>query len=115
MKVFDIKAISEVAKNNHALLAVDNTFLTPYFQRPLDLGADMSTYSLTKYMNGHSDVIMGAIVTNNTELHDKLRFLQNGECFSINVVLNIESWRKPTEIDRFFLSRLYRYYQRKVC
>lgn len=77
MKVFDIKAISEVAKNNHALLAVDNTFLTPYFQRPLDLGADMSTYSLTKYMNGHSDVIMGAIVTNNTELHDKLRFLQN--------------------------------------
>ncbi|KRT83880.1 hypothetical protein AMK59_3307, partial [Oryctes borbonicus] len=59
MKVFDIKAIAEVAKNNHALLAVDNTFLTPYFQRPLELGADLSSYSLTKYMNGHSDVIMG--------------------------------------------------------
>ncbi|GJQ75911.1 hypothetical protein Trydic_g17971 [Trypoxylus dichotomus] len=77
MKVFDIKAIAEVAKNNHALLAVDNTFLTPYFQRPLDLGADLSLYSLTKYMNGHSDVIMGAIVTNNSEMHDKLKFLQN--------------------------------------
>ncbi|KAI4461919.1 trans-sulfuration enzyme family member [Holotrichia oblita] len=77
LKIFDLKAIAEVAKNNHALLCVDNTFLTPYFQRPLELGADLTTYSLTKYMNGHSDVIMGAIITNNKELHDKLRFLQN--------------------------------------
>lgn len=80
LKIFDLRAIAEVAKNNHALLCVDNTFLTPYFQRPLELGADLTTYSLTKYMNGHSDVIMGAIITNNKELHDKLRFLQNGEC-----------------------------------
>ncbi|KAI4461928.1 trans-sulfuration enzyme family member [Holotrichia oblita] len=78
LKVFDIKAIAEIAKNNNALFCVDNTFLTPYFQRPLELGADLSSYSLTKYMNGHTDVIMGAVVTNNKEMHDKLRFLQNG-------------------------------------
>ncbi|KAK9722461.1 Cys/Met metabolism PLP-dependent enzyme [Popillia japonica] len=77
LKVFDIRAIAEIAKNNGALFCVDNTFLTPYFQRPLELGADLSSYSLTKYMNGHTDVIMGAIVTNNKDLHDKLRFLQN--------------------------------------
>lgn len=80
LKVFDIRAIAEIAKNNGALFCVDNTFLTPYFQRPLELGADLSSYSLTKYMNGHTDVIMGAIVTNNKDLHDKLRFLQNSKC-----------------------------------
>lgn len=78
LKVCDIKAIAEIAKKNGAHLAVDNTFLTPYFQRPLELGADFSVYSLTKYMNGHSDVVMGAVVTNNTEMYNKLRFLQNG-------------------------------------
>ncbi|KAK9722463.1 Cys/Met metabolism PLP-dependent enzyme [Popillia japonica] len=77
LKVFDIRAIAEIAKNNKALFCVDNTFLTPYFQRPLELGADISSYSLTKYMNGHTDVIMGAIVTNNEEVYTKLRFLQN--------------------------------------
>ncbi|KAI4461921.1 trans-sulfuration enzyme family member [Holotrichia oblita] len=78
MKVSDIKAIAEIAKNNHAIFCVDNSFLTPYFQRPLELGADITMYSLTKYMNGHADVIMGALVTNNKEMHDKLRFIQYG-------------------------------------
>ncbi|XP_022900715.1 putative cystathionine gamma-lyase 2 isoform X2 [Onthophagus taurus] len=77
LKITDISGVAEIAKNNKILFAIDNTFLTPYLQRPLDLGADLSTYSLTKYMNGHSDVIMGAIVTNNTELAQQLRFLQN--------------------------------------
>lgn len=63
------------------IVVVDNTFLTSYFQRPLELGADVVMYSLTKYMNGHSDVIMGAAVTNNEDVHNKLRFLQNGKCF----------------------------------
>jgi len=77
LKVLDIKAVSQVTKKHKILLAVDNTFLTPYLQRPLALGADLVVHSLTKYMNGHSDIIMGAIIVNDTEIHDKLRFLQN--------------------------------------
>ncbi|XP_025835965.1 cystathionine gamma-lyase-like [Agrilus planipennis] len=78
LKVIDIAAVSKIAKKHKILLAVDNTFLTPYFQRPLELGADLSVYSLTKYMNGHSDIVMGAIVVNDEALHNKIRFLQNG-------------------------------------
>nr|XP_023025189.1 putative cystathionine gamma-lyase 2 [Leptinotarsa decemlineata] len=77
LKVIDIRAASEIAKRNNIVLAVDNTFLTPYLQRPLDLGADLVVYSLTKYMNGHSDVIMGSISTSNQDLYEKLKFLQN--------------------------------------
>ncbi|XP_065155773.1 putative cystathionine gamma-lyase 2 [Atheta coriaria] len=77
LKVNDIRAVAAIAKSRNVLLAVDNTFLTPYLQRPLELGADMSVYSLTKYMNGHSDVVMGAIVTDRTDLNERLRFLQN--------------------------------------
>ncbi|XP_018333091.1 cystathionine gamma-lyase-like isoform X2 [Agrilus planipennis] len=77
LTVIDIRAVSKIAEKHKIILAVDNTFLTPYFQRPLELGADLSVYSLTKYMNGHSDVIMGAIVLNDETLHTKLRFLQN--------------------------------------
>ncbi|XP_056641350.1 cystathionine gamma-lyase [Diorhabda sublineata] len=77
LKVIDIKKASEIAKRNNILLAVDNTFLTPYLQRPIELGADLAVYSLTKYMNGHSDVIMGSMVTNDKELYDKLKYLQN--------------------------------------
>ncbi|XP_017778236.1 PREDICTED: putative cystathionine gamma-lyase 2 [Nicrophorus vespilloides] len=77
LKVIDIRAVAALSKEKNIILAVDNTFLTPYFQRPLELGADLSTYSLTKYMNGHTDVIMGAILTNNQQYHEKLRFLQN--------------------------------------
>lgn len=57
---------------------VDNTFLSAYLQRPLDLGADVVMYSLTKYMNGHSDVIMGAMVTSDEQIYERLKFLQNG-------------------------------------
>jgi cystathionine gamma-lyase len=78
LKVVDIEAVVKVAKSKgNILVVVDNTFLTSYLQRPLDFGADISVYSLTKYMNGHSDVIMGAAVLNDSQLHEKLRFLQN--------------------------------------
>lgn len=60
------------------IVVVDNTFLSAYLQRPLELGADIVTYSLTKYMNGHSDVVMGSAATNSDDLHARLRFLQNG-------------------------------------
>lgn len=79
LKVVDIKAAAKIAKENNIILAVDNTFLTSYLQRPLDFGADLVVYSLTKYMNGHSDVVMGAIITSNKELYDQLKFLQNGK------------------------------------
>ncbi|HEX8425131.1 cystathionine gamma-synthase [Hymenobacter sp.] len=77
LNVIDIAAASAVAKKAGALLVVDNTFSTPYLQTPLDLGADMVMHSLTKYMGGHSDVVMGAIVVQDDELHERLRFLQN--------------------------------------
>ncbi|KAF2895715.1 hypothetical protein ILUMI_10495 [Ignelater luminosus] len=77
LKVADIKAVSEMAKKRNILLVVDNTFLTPYLQKPLELGADLSLYSLTKYMNGHADVVMGAILLNNPEIHKRLRLLQS--------------------------------------
>ncbi|QJX45953.1 cystathionine gamma-synthase [Hymenobacter taeanensis] len=77
LNIIDIEAAAAVAKKVGALLVVDNTFSTPYLQTPLDLGADMVMYSLTKYMGGHSDVVMGAIVVKDDELHERLRFLQN--------------------------------------
>jgi len=77
LKVNDIRAAALLCKQRNIILAVDNTFLTSYLQRPLDLGADLSVYSLTKYMNGHSDVVMGAIITNRDDLHERIRFLQN--------------------------------------
>merc|ERR1711936_1329340 len=80
LKVVDIRAVADI------------TFLSSYFQRPLELGADIVMHSLTKYMNGHTDVIMGAACTNSEELHEKLRFLQNAigpvpspfDCFLVN-------------------------------
>lgn len=78
-KVIDIAAVKNVAKTHKDIIViVDNTFLTPYLQRPLDFGADIVVYSLTKYMNGHTDVIMGAAVVNDDELAEKLKFLRNG-------------------------------------
>lgn len=77
LKLADIAAISAAAKARGVLTLVDNTFATPYFQRPLDLGADITLYSTTKYLGGHSDVVGGALITNNTELYQKLKFLQN--------------------------------------
>ncbi|HEX8504126.1 MAG TPA: cystathionine gamma-synthase [Hymenobacter sp.] len=77
LNVIDIAGAAAVAKECGALLAVDNTFSTPYLQTPMDLGADIVMYSLTKYMAGHSDTVMGALVVNTDELHQRLSFYQN--------------------------------------
>lgn len=77
MNIIDIKAVSLLAKKHNALLAVDNTFATPYLQVPLDLGADIVMHSATKYLGGHSDVVVGALVVNDKELADQLYFIQN--------------------------------------
>lgn len=77
LKLVDIAAVAEVCKKRGLLLAVDNTFMTPYFQRPLDLGADIVAHSLTKYLNGHSDVVGGALIMKDKALHERIAFLQN--------------------------------------
>lgn len=77
LKLADISAIANIAKQRGVLLVVDNTFATPYFQRPLDLGADIVVHSTTKYINGHSDVVGGAVVVNHRELFEKIKFYQN--------------------------------------
>ncbi len=77
MNIIDIKAVSVIAKKHDILLAVDNTFATPYLQQPLDLGADIVMHSATKYLGGHSDVVMGALIANDKELADRLYFIQN--------------------------------------
>ena len=76
MNVIDIEAVSKIAKANNLLLAVDNTFATPYLQQPLDLGADIVMHSATKYLGGHSDVVMGSLVVRDEDLADKLYFIQ---------------------------------------
>jgi cystathionine beta-lyase/cystathionine gamma-synthase len=76
LKVFDIAAIAEVARKRGVPVAVDNTFATPMLQQPLALGATMSVHSTTKYLNGHSDVVGGAVMTSDDALADKLHFLQ---------------------------------------
>lgn len=77
MRVIDIKACVALAKKHQCLVAVDNTFASPYLQNPLDLGADIVMHSVTKYLGGHSDVIMGALVVNDEKLKDELAFLAN--------------------------------------
>lgn len=77
LQIIDISKMAEVAKKNHLILAVDNTFATPYLQRPLDLGADIVVHSATKYLGGHSDVVSGAIITSDPEISKKLFFIQN--------------------------------------
>ena len=77
MNIIDIKAVSTISKKYNLLLAVDNTFATPYLQQPLELGADIVMHSATKYLGGHSDVVMGALVVRDKELADKLYFIQN--------------------------------------
>lgn len=76
MNITDIKAVATIAKAANALLCVDNTFASPYLQNPLDLGADIVMHSATKYLGGHSDVIQGALVMNDTSLRDQLYFIQ---------------------------------------
>lgn len=83
LTVTDIAKVASILKNHEAktgskiLLAVDNTFLSPYISNPLEHGADVVVHSVTKYINGHSDVVMGVLATNSDELHDRFRFLQN--------------------------------------
>ncbi|MCB0836900.1 MAG: cystathionine gamma-synthase [Bacteroidetes bacterium] len=77
MNVIDIQAVSEISKVHNCLFVVDNTFASPYLQNPLNLGADVVLHSLTKYINGHSDVVMGAVILNDDELDQQIRFLQN--------------------------------------
>lgn len=77
MKIIDIAAMVDIAKKHNLISVIDNTFASPYLQNPLDMGADIVMHSATKYLNGHSDVIMGAICTNNDELHEQLAFIAN--------------------------------------
>jgi len=77
LKLVDIAAIVQIAHAKGVKVAVDNTFATPYFQRPLLLGADLVMHSVTKYLNGHSDVVMGSIVTSDEELYRNLKYIQN--------------------------------------
>ncbi|HEU4456791.1 MAG TPA: PLP-dependent transferase, partial [Longimicrobium sp.] len=77
MRLTDIAAAAEIARAAGAWLSVDNTFASPYNQRPLELGADIALHSTTKYLNGHSDMVGGIIVTSSDEIHEGLRFLQN--------------------------------------
>lgn len=77
LNIVDIEAIAAVSKRHNLLLAVDNTFATPYLQRPLELGADIVMHSATKYLGGHSDVVLGGLIVNDKELANKLYFIQN--------------------------------------
>jgi cystathionine beta-lyase/cystathionine gamma-synthase len=79
LRITDIRAVAEIvhAHENKPLLVVDNTFATPYLQRPLELGADIVVHSMTKYLGGHSDVVGGAVIVKDKELADRLAFLQN--------------------------------------
>ena len=77
MNIIDIKAVSAIAKKKNILLAVDNTFATPYLQNPLDLGADIVMHSVTKYLGGHSDVVMGALVVNDEKIATEIYRIQN--------------------------------------
>ncbi len=77
LKLVDIRALSALAKKHGALTAVDNTFMSPYFQKPIELGADIAAHSVTKYMNGHSDVVGGVLAINDKALYERLKFFQN--------------------------------------
>ena len=77
LNIIDIKSLAGISKKNQLIFVVDNTFATPYLQRPLDLGADIVMHSLTKYMSGHSDVVMGAAICKNEKIAEELYFLQN--------------------------------------
>jgi cystathionine beta-lyase/cystathionine gamma-synthase len=77
LNLTDIAAITEICKKHKLLSVVDNTFMSPYFQNPLTLGADIVVHSSTKYLNGHSDVIGGILLTGNEKVHERMRFIQN--------------------------------------
>jgi cystathionine gamma-lyase len=77
MQIVDIKACAAIAKKHQVMFAVDNTFASPYLQNPIDLGADIVMHSVTKYLGGHSDVIMGALMTNDYKIYEQLVFIHN--------------------------------------
>jgi cystathionine beta-lyase len=77
LNIIDIAAAAQITKKHNVLLAVDNTFASPYLQNPLDMGADIIMHSVTKYIAGHSDVVMGALIVNDDDLHSRLAFIQN--------------------------------------
>lgn len=77
LRLTDIKEVSKLGKAKNIIVAVDNTFASPFFQKPLDLGADIVVHSTTKYLGGHSDVVGGAVITNSEELFHKVKFYQN--------------------------------------
>lgn len=103
-KTSDIKAVCDIihSKYKDIFIVVDNTFMSPYFQNPLKLGADIVVHSVTKYINGHSDVVMGVAVTSNDAYYQKLKFLQNSiggvpspfDCFLANRGLKTLHLRK---------------------
>jgi len=89
LKLADIKAIAEIAHERDIMVVVDNTFASPYFQNPLDLGADIVLHSVTKYLGGHSDVVGGAVMVNDDEIYEKLKFHQN----AVGAILSpFDSW-----------------------
>ena len=77
IRIIDIKKIASLTNEHKILLAVDNTFASPYLQRPLEMGADIVMHSATKFLAGHSDVILGALITNNETIANKIKFIQN--------------------------------------
>ncbi|WP_324736441.1 cystathionine gamma-synthase [Thermococcus sp. SY098] len=89
LKLADIKTISEIAHERDIIVVVDNTFASPYFQNPLDLGADIVLHSVTKYLGGHSDVVGGAVMVNDGEIYERLKFHQN----AVGAILSpFDSW-----------------------
>ncbi|MCX6174182.1 MAG: cystathionine gamma-synthase [Ignavibacteriales bacterium] len=77
LNLTDIQAVAKICKAQNLICVVDNTFMTPYFQKPLELGADVVLHSTTKYLNGHCDVVGGMLITNDEKIHERLRYLQN--------------------------------------
>lgn len=109
LKIVDIAAVVEITKkfNSDIYVVVDNTFMSPYFQRPLSLGADVVLHSITKYINGHSDVVMGAVITNRKEIDDHLFFMQLAvgavpsafDCFLVNRGMKTMAVRMRTHME----------------
>ncbi|ADT84360.1 cystathionine gamma-synthase [Thermococcus barophilus] len=89
LKLADIRAVAEIAHERDIIVVVDNTFASPYFQNPLDLGADIVLHSVTKYLGGHSDVVGGAVMVNDDEIYERLKFHQN----AVGAILSpFDSW-----------------------
>jgi cystathionine gamma-lyase len=89
LRLIDIQAVAKIAHRHNILVVVDNTFASPYFQQPLKLGADIAVHSTTKYINGHSDVIGGALILNNEEVYEAIKFYENA---AGNVPSPFDTW-----------------------